>query len=171
MNANVMLIRADADRYVALDRPLRLADWLDRGHDLGWPTLDDVGYHVSTLFPPVRAKGWLELRMLDALDEPWWEVAVAITAALMDGGPLAAAIDAAAAPAAGRWAEAARSALSDPVLGAAAKECFGLALEALDDHAVDADTVAAANEYAARYVARDRCPADDILDEFAAAAT
>ena len=37
--------------------------WIDDGHELGWPTLDDLAYHLTTLFPPVRPRGWLELRM------------------------------------------------------------------------------------------------------------
>ena len=36
-------------------------------------------YHLTTLFPPVRPKGWLELRMFDALPSPVWQVAVAVT--------------------------------------------------------------------------------------------
>ena len=30
------------------------------------PTTDDLDYHVSTLFPPVRPRGYLEVRYLDA---------------------------------------------------------------------------------------------------------
>ena len=42
------------------------------------PTLDDLEYHLTTLFPPVRPRGWLELRMIDAVPDPWWRVAVAV---------------------------------------------------------------------------------------------
>ena len=48
------------------------------GHQLGYPTVDDLAYHLATLFPPVRPKGWLELRMIDAVPDPRWQVAVAL---------------------------------------------------------------------------------------------
>ena len=53
------------------------------------PTDDDLGYHLTTLFPPVRPKGWLELRMFDALPSPLWQVAVAVTGALLRDPALA----------------------------------------------------------------------------------
>ena len=73
------------DRYVPLgDTLLRARDWVEAGHPLGFPTADDLAYHLTTLFPPVRPKGWLELRMIDALPDPWWRVPVAVAAAWID---------------------------------------------------------------------------------------
>ncbi|NEC17117.1 ergothioneine biosynthesis glutamate--cysteine ligase EgtA, partial [Streptomyces parvus] len=60
------------------------------------------------------------------------------------------------------WTAAAREGLADPELRAAAVTCFGAALPALERMgASDAvrDTVAAFTD---RYVARGRCPADDL---------
>ena len=37
-----------------------------------FPDADDLEYHLTTLFPPVRPRGWLELRMIDALPEELW---------------------------------------------------------------------------------------------------
>ena len=102
--------------------------WIVDGHALGWPTLDDLAYHVTTLFPPVRPRGWLELRMIDALPEQWWPVAVAVTVALLDD-PLAAewATVGDRARVRDRWSTAARDALHDPALGDAARWCFDAA--------------------------------------------
>jgi hypothetical protein len=36
-------------------------------HEMGWPTNDDFWYHLTTLFPPIPPRGWMELRVLDAL--------------------------------------------------------------------------------------------------------
>ena len=41
--------------------------------------------HVSTLFPPVRPRGFLELRVVDAQPGSGWEVAVAMVAAPRGG--------------------------------------------------------------------------------------
>ena len=40
------------------------ADWID-GALPRPPTADDLDYHLSTLFPPVRPRGYLEVRYLD----------------------------------------------------------------------------------------------------------
>lgn len=84
LDARVMLIRDDPDDYTPVLSGLTVRDWLTRGHQLGWPTPDDLAYHLTTLFPPVRPRGWLELRMIDALPDPWWRVPVAVVAAVLD---------------------------------------------------------------------------------------
>jgi glutamate--cysteine ligase len=169
LDAPVMMIRVDDERCVPLTSPRSFAQWSTEGHALGWPTLDDLAYHTSTLFPPVRPRGWLELRMIDALPERWWPVAVAVTVALLDDPLAARCASDATAPVRGRWIAAARDALHDPELADAARWCFDAALLALDRIGVDAETVAATEEYAARYVHRSRCPADDLLDDHAVA--
>ena len=63
-----------------LERPLTFTRWILDGHALGYPTIDDLDYHLTTLFPPVRPRGWLEIRYLDALPAPWWRVAATIVA-------------------------------------------------------------------------------------------
>ncbi len=70
-------------------RPVRsrvtLAQWLSGEVDLGRPaTAADVDYHLSTLFPPVRPRGYLELRSLDALPGRSWPAVAALTATLVD---------------------------------------------------------------------------------------
>jgi glutamate--cysteine ligase len=167
LDAPVMMVRVDDSHSVALRAPQSFAQWLADGHALGWPTLDDLQHHITTLFPPVRPRGWLELRMIDALPEEWWPVAVAVTTALLDDPIAANCATAATARVRDRWASAARDALHDPDLAEAARWCFDAALGALARLDADPDTVDAAIEYGARFVERARCPADDLLDEWA----
>ncbi|GAA3198069.1 glutamate-cysteine ligase family protein [Actinocorallia longicatena] len=148
LDARVMLVRGES--WTA-DPGMTFREWLRSGD----PTLDDFAYHLTTLFPPVRPQGWLELRMIDALPEPYWRVPVAVVSALMDAVPDAA--EAAAEPVAGRWAVAALDGLTDRALGRAALACFEAALAALPDGPLKTVTA----EYADRYVARGRTPADD----------
>jgi glutamate--cysteine ligase len=165
LDAPVMMVRVDDEHSVAARAPQSFGCWIADGSAHGWPTLDDLAYHLTTLFPPVRPRGWLELRMIDALPEEWWPVAVAVSVALLDD-PLAAECAAAAtAPVRDRWAPAARDALHDPALAEAAAWCFDAALAALERLGADAVTIDAAEEYAARFVRRSRCPADDLLDD------
>jgi glutamate--cysteine ligase len=163
LGANVMLIRT-ADRFVPMLEKLSFARWIDEGHELGYPTTDDLAYHLTTLFPPVRPHGRLELRMMDMVPDPWWPVAVAVTTALIYDEEAAARADAATRPAAGLWAQASRSALAHPLLQASARACFGAALDALERVGCNRRTVDAVAEYAERFVNVGRCPADDRLD-------
>ena len=166
--ADVMLIRVSDEHNEPMLDPLRFEEWVQRGHALGWPTVDDLEYHLTTLFPPVRPRGWLELRMIDALPTPWWQAASAVAATLVHEDALASSVARATAPARHLWAEAARDGLANPTLAQAAATCFSDALEALRDGAldgtVDRTTLDATCEYVDRYVARGRTPADDALD-------
>jgi glutamate--cysteine ligase len=146
LRAKVMFIRSSPDTYHPVDRTLTLAEWIEQGHDLGFPTEDDVAYHLTTLFPPVRPRQWLELRFLDALPDPWWQVAAAATSALLDD-PEIAERACLAHDTARLWPEAARYGVAHPVLGAAAHAC----LKAVPEAAA----------FVERFTARGRCPADD----------
>jgi len=115
------------------------------------PTVDDLDYHLTTLFPPVRARGWYELRYLDALPDPLWQVAVEVVAAVLDDDRVADAARAACAPVEGRWRDAARLGVADPELQQAATGVLA---------AVGGQDVEAFLEW---FTLRGRCPADDRL--------
>jgi glutamate--cysteine ligase len=151
LDAKVMLLR---DGWVA-DPGMTFREWLATGS----PGVEDLAYHLTTLFPPVRPQGWLELRMIDALPERYWPVPVAVVAALLDDPLAADAAAEAAEPAAGRWREAARDALTDPVLRRAARRCFEAARDALPR--LGAQSLAPyVDDFAECFVERGRCPAD-----------
>jgi glutamate--cysteine ligase len=168
LDAPVMMIRADAETSTAVAERMTFAEWLIHGHALGWPTLDDFDYHLTTLFPPVRPRGWLELRMIDALPDEWWPVAVAVAATLLDDAEAADTAANAAAPARGCWIAAAHDGLSDPTLQAAADQCFTAVLDALPRLGTDDETIAAVASFHEHYVASGRCPADDQIAEWSA---
>jgi len=86
LDARVMFIRAGDDCVAVVDG-MTFGDWLQRGHPLGWPTQDDLAEHLTTLFPPVRPRGWFEIRTIDALNDECWPRAVELCAALMLDGP------------------------------------------------------------------------------------
>ncbi|MCX5275269.1 ergothioneine biosynthesis glutamate--cysteine ligase EgtA [Streptomyces virginiae] len=150
-------------------------DWLRTGGHSGLraPTAEDLDYHLTTLFPPVRPRGHLELRMIDAQSgDDGWLVPVAVVHALFDDPEatetayrvtkaLADSYGTGPAPRNRLWRSAARHGLADPELRASAKACFRAAAEALPRLGASThlrDTVGAFTE---RYVLRGRCPADD----------
>ncbi|WP_433327111.1 ergothioneine biosynthesis glutamate--cysteine ligase EgtA [Spirillospora sp. CA-294931] len=156
LDARVMVVHR-AGEWVA-DPGMTFREWIAKGE----PGTDDLDYHLSTLFPPVRPRGWLELRMIDALPVRYWAVPVAVATALLDDPRASAAAEAACEPVTGRWAAAARHGLSDPALARAAAACFDAALGALPRLGAPG-LVPVVGEYAERYVGRGRCPADDSL--------
>jgi glutamate--cysteine ligase len=114
-------------------RALTFADWL-AGALPDPPTTDDLDYHLTTVFPPVRPHGrHLEVRYVDAQPPGGWPLPVAVLAALLSSDAAAEAATELAAPAAGRWLAAARHGLADPTLAAAAAAVFQLACRLLPD--------------------------------------
>jgi glutamate--cysteine ligase len=83
LNASVMLIGDGRHGCMPPPRPMTFREWLaDTGGDRR-PTLADWRLHLTTLFPDVRPKGWMELRSIDCLPRQWWAVPVAVAATLL----------------------------------------------------------------------------------------
>jgi glutamate--cysteine ligase len=177
LDARVMLIRSPGGGCVPVTTPLTFRQWMAEGHEQGGPDHDDLEYHLSTLFPPVRPRGgpdagtgsWLELRVVDALPDPWWQVPVALVAVLLGDAAAGAAAEraVAGAGAAGCWTDAARTALASPALAASARGCFDAALAALARTPDAGNLTELVAAYAERWVEPGRCPADDLLDSWA----
>ena len=203
MDADVLCVRNPDGQPWTVPAGLTFRDWL-RGSGQtrapgrqdadvpAPPTVNDLDYHLSTLFPPVRPRGHLELRMIDAQPGEGWIVPVSVVAALTDDPVAADAAMAATEPVwqnggsgrgeaapvprqlpSGRgretspWLRAARLGLADPVLARAAQRCFEAASAALARIDAPAAAKTAVEDFAERYVQQGRCPADDILDSIA----
>ncbi|MDH6588913.1 glutamate--cysteine ligase [Streptomyces sp. SAI-133] len=174
LDAPVMCVRRDSGPW-DVPEGLTFREWARSGTPRQ-PTREDLDYHVSTLFPPVRPRGHLELRMIDAQPgEDGWIVPLALTAALFDDPeaaetayrvvkPLAERTLSLPAPHNPLWNDAARHGLADPELHEAAVACFAAALEALPRLGATTGVTDAVGAYLHRYVIRGRCPADDLLD-------
>jgi ergothioneine biosynthesis glutamate--cysteine ligase EgtA len=200
LDAQVMCVRDPGSDDWSAPPGLTLRDWV-RGRpqnrasvELGTvttrlraPTTEDLAYHVSTLFPPVRPHGHLELRMIDAQPGDGWIVPLALTSALLGDEQAGAAAMVAAellwaghgpagewpdgrSAAAGAdgenpWSRGARLGPADPAIARASRDCFAAARSALDRMAAPAEITSAVDAFIERYVSKDRCPADDLLEE------
>ena len=162
LKAPVMLVHNPPDgTAVPVMHYLPFADWADGRELLGGrrPTPYDLEYHLTTLFPPVRPRQWLEIRYLDSVPDAVWPAVVFTLVTLLDD-PVAADIAAEAVePVATAWDIAARVGLSDPRLYAAANRCVAAAADqvppALDE----------AMQRLVAAVERGRCPADEFSDQ------
>ncbi|MEU4240663.1 ergothioneine biosynthesis glutamate--cysteine ligase EgtA [Actinoplanes sp. NPDC026619] len=108
-----------------------LRDWL-AGALPEPPTVADVDYHLSLLFPPVRPRGYLEVRYLDCQPGGDWIAPAAVLATLLGDRHTTEAALELAAPVAGRWHPAYRSGLADRALRRAAESLTDLAARRLD---------------------------------------
>lgn len=132
MKAPVICVRGDGPSWVA-PPGLTFAGWIAQPGPVGRPpTFEDLDYHLTTLFPPVRPKGYLEIRYLDMQAPGGWVTPFALLAALMARSST---IDQALGlteASAGRWFEAARDGLNDTVLREAAGNIVQLGADSLD---------------------------------------
>jgi ergothioneine biosynthesis glutamate--cysteine ligase EgtA len=130
MAAPVMLVRTPAGGAEPVRTRTSFAEWVIHGHLAGRrPTRSDLDYHLGTLFPPVRLRGYLEIRYLDAAPEPWWPALAAVTATLLDDPVAADRAAEAIAPVAAAWAPAAWLGLKDDKLYRAARACLAAAVD------------------------------------------
>ncbi|MEV1241892.1 ergothioneine biosynthesis glutamate--cysteine ligase EgtA [Nonomuraea sp. NPDC049750] len=163
LDARLMLVREDEQSYHTIRDGSSFRDWLN-ADGRRRPTAEDLAYHATTLFPPVRPRGWLEIRYLDAQHPAIWPVCVAVTHALVTDDRAADAAMAAAEPYRQLWGVAARCGLAEPRLRRAAEECFRAALEALPRCGAGPGLVGEVAAFADRHVSTGRSPASYLLD-------
>ena len=155
--APVMVLRRDERPWVAAPG-FTFHDWVERRvPGLAPPTEDDLAYHLTTLFPPVRPRGWFEVRYLDAQHPDWWPVPVAVLTTALEHADIHDDLLAACAPTAGAWLVAARVAVADPVLARAASDVLDLVTPRVVDPVLR-DRVQTFRDH---YLDRGRCPAND----------
>ena len=177
LDAELMCIRRDGLSDWTAPPGLTFRDWL-RGGGERRPTAGDLAYHLTTLFPPVRPHGHLELRMIDAQPGDGWIVPTAVATALLDDPEAAGAAMAAVEPLwdqsgsgsvpnqekdASPWLRAARHGPADPGIDRASRACFEAADAALGRAGAPGRIRQAVAAFTERYVLKGRCPADDRL--------
>lgn len=125
LDAPVLLVRRDGRSWRCPPRT-SFADWINGRLD-GRPTYADLDLHLSTLFPPVRPRGYLEVRYLDQQASREWHAAAAVVAALLIDEASVDAVTDLCAPTDGLWVEAAQQGLAHPRIAAAARDVVALA--------------------------------------------
>ncbi|WP_283137915.1 glutamate-cysteine ligase family protein [Rhizohabitans arisaemae] len=149
-----------------------MREWLRGGGSAG-VSPEELDLHVRSMVPPVRPRGYLELRMIDAQRDDNWVVPLIVVSRLLD--------DALASAEAMRvveslpqplrpedWVTAAREAMRDARLAEAAGRCMSIAIDALGRCDVPLWARRLVLDFADTYTFRSRCPADDLLVEEAA---
>ncbi|GHA87502.1 ergothioneine biosynthesis glutamate--cysteine ligase EgtA [Streptomyces termitum] len=172
LDTPVLCVRAEEGPWL-VPEGLTFREWLRTG--LPRPAdADDLRYHMTTLFPPVRPRGHLELRMIDAQPgADGWMVPVALATAVFEDPeaaeaahravrPLAELAGPEPAPRNPLWTRAARDGLADPALHAAALEVFAAAGPALRRVGANEPVRRAVDAFRERYVEPGGCPAVEL---------
>jgi glutamate--cysteine ligase len=159
LKAPVMLV--NNPEAVPVTHWVPFTDWVDGRELLGKrrPTIADLDYHLTTLFPPVRPRRWLEIRYLDSVPDHLWPAVAFTLVTLLDDPEAADRAAEAVEPVATAWDTAARLGLRDRRLLKAANECVNIAAERTPAELTDVVQRLLDN------VAQGRCPGDDFSDQ------
>jgi glutamate--cysteine ligase len=156
--APVMLVR-DGAVATPMTRRVPFSAWLSGTAPIHRrPTLADLDYHLTTLFPPVRPRGYVEIRCLDALPDRWWPALAALTVTLIDDDVAADRAAEICEPVRDAWLPAARDGLADPAIATAVKACLDVAAARCPSE-LRADV-----EAYAELIASGRTPGDELRD-------
>lgn len=139
----MVLPRQDDSNWDAPES-LTFGDWID-GHGeaagFGKPTEDDLAYHLTTMFTPVRPQGYLEVRYLDAQPAARWLHPVALLTALLARPSTVDKVLELCEPVAGKWECAARSGLADRAIADVASEVVDLGCAELGATGLPPETI------------------------------
>jgi glutamate--cysteine ligase len=129
LRAPVAFVCRDGGGAAAVRAPVSFAEWASGMILLDGrrPTAADLDTHLTTLFPPVRLRGYLELRYLDMTPPRWWPAVAAVATTLMDDPVAADLATEATEPTALLWAQAAQFGLRHPQLARSARRCLAIA--------------------------------------------
>ncbi len=162
LKAPVMLVHTP--EAVPVMQYVPFADWADGRILLGGrrPTVTDLEYHLTTLFPPVRPRRWLEIRYLDSVPDDLLPAVVFTLVTLLDDADAADVAAAAVEPVAAAWNNAARIGLRDRRLHTAANRCVAAAAERLPTPC--STQLSDSMQRLLRLVEQGRCAGDDFAD-------
>lgn len=128
LDAQVML-RHDAASIIEVDPTgSSFAEWLASSQP---PSVDELNLHLTSLFPPLRPRGFLELRMIDALPRLGRMAAIATVWTLLTDPIVGANAERLCAALADPWEVAIRQGLQDLSLRAAGARVLALVVERL----------------------------------------
>ena len=156
LRAPVSFVRVRENDALAVCGSIPFEQWVRGTVRLGGraPTAADLAVHMTTLFPPVRLRGYLELRYLDMTGSRWWPAVAAVATTLMDDPVAADLATEATERTTELWTEAARDGLGHATLADSARRCLDIAASR-----VPAELVPAVADLA-ELVQSGRCPGD-----------
>ena len=165
LGARVMLRGSGPDVQPGDNRSF--AEWMAEPGNRA-PAYEDWITHLTTLFPHVRPRSWIEARFIDTPREEWWDVPLVILPALLYDDDARSTVIDLLSPTETRLETltetAALSGVADPELGTLAEKVFEVALDAAERMPTDyfgATQVSAAVAFLSRFTSRRLSQADE----------
>jgi glutamate--cysteine ligase len=176
LTANVLLFRAKEGGETGRGQDgFRFRDWIEQGHPVhGFPSMDDLDYHLTTLFPEVRLRGFLEIRSADAVPIHLRAAQVVFWIGLIYDGEARRAclelLEPQVCHLQEHWVVAAQEGMGNVALWEHAKEVWPLALAGarrLPEGFFREEDLRCAEDYFQNYVLEGRSPGEELLERIA----
>lgn len=172
VNADVMLFRSAAGRWSPGEPGFTFGRWMKEGHPTcGWPTVDDLEYHLTTLFFEVRPRGFIELRAGEQVPDCWRAAQVVLVTALVYDDVARREVLDRLAPLGARlsdlWRVAARVGVGDGELRELAMLSWEEALRGVERMGIEqfgAESVGCARRFLNEFTEKGRTPADRLRE-------
>ncbi len=172
LEADVMIYRTGDGQFEPGCTGCSFIKWIEDGHPRwGWPTRDDLLYHLTTLFFEVRPRGFLELRAGEALPDRWRQAPVMLMAALFyDDRARSEALDLLGPQRIGLpdlWRRAAIDGVRDLEIRDLACRLWQIGLDGarrMPPDFIGDEALAATEAYLQHFTANGRMPTDDLVD-------
>lgn len=154
LNAPAMLLESNSGSYLPF-----IEHW-----SRGTASLEDWHEHLTTLFPEVRPRGYLELRCIDALPTAMYPAPIALVSGLLyHADSLAVANDLLGSPNGDLLVPAAQAGLADPAIASVARDLVGIGMRGARELGPDSlagPDLDAAADFFERYTMQGRCAGD-----------
>lgn len=147
-------------------RFMSFRDWMNKGSHGLFPTMEDWNTHLTTLFPEVRARGFFEVRYLDAQSKVWCAIPGILLTHLLYNKEAREEVIRLLAPyrttLPGMLKEAATKGMTETEIGGLAKKIFHVGLNTAT--ASEDMVVQLCERFFQHYTYRNRSPANDLID-------
>ncbi|MBU2513298.1 hypothetical protein KJ966_18310 [bacterium] len=165
LNASVFTLPKQCGCLGYCENNISFRRWLEQGYNGYYPTIEDWEVHLTTLFPDVRPKGFLEIRFIDGQSKPCWAVpAILSTAIIYDEKSTEKVIDLLS-PFTGELDKMATKALKTGVdaFPELCREIFNIGMNS-QEYKIEDELLGYCERFYQRYTAKSRNPADDLLE-------
>lgn len=138
--------------------------WINEGYNGYYPSIEDWDIHLTTLFPDVRPKGFLECRFIDGQSKPCWAVPAILATALLYDAEVTERIIELLGPHRGELDQMTTNAAKEGVVAFPdlCRELFEMGLNG-SQYEIDSELLAYCENFYKHYTYQERNPADELL--------
>jgi glutamate--cysteine ligase len=167
-NSSVVMMQS-GDSWKRPDRALSFGEWVTNGNEGQFPEIKALELQATLLFPEVRAKGFMELRAIDAQLQKWQSVPGTILSGALYNEASLDELCALAVSNSAQWDQILSNylnGLENPLVATLAKKLFEIGIrgvQRLPDCFYSAESLGLAQQFYESFTKRNLCPADQLI--------